>query len=586
MKLAVYGVSRAGKDYFIERLIKYFSDRGHSLYHIKGAETLNRLAVDIYGVGFKQCNEAQKNKLRKQFTVRVTQTEKRFENVVVDGHYSFYNADNELDVVFTPCDKRCYDKYFYLESNPSTIVERMRESAGSKYNGEITCEQVDYWQNFEINRLTEALLSRQKELHIIQYGDLAFQYVFDCATADKYDSAGIARNFVDDLELTNDCVVLTDCDNTLSTNDSSALALKFRQEANSELKAIFKGDRYSNFQMKRAYEYSAKADLYNEESIDYIVNNILPNKELIDNLLALENVSVIGVTAGNKALWKKILRRFGLRIPLLAHEQMIVSKYVKYFIVKELQARGKYVIALGDSLLDALMLRQANKSYLITIKGHRDYLENFLAENTYIHQLAYLPRCYSAVPCEKSISAIKVLSPDENKEEISICQSASGIVGKVLRKTHYRLGKKVARLILADFGEGEKVVVSMLRSGVPFSFGIADYFDCPLLFYDETHPDGFEKQLLEYPRLKNATMILCDAVINSGKTIKNITKVLSDKKCIVATTVLSDTFNLMYNTPIYAVRISQHSYVGARQSEIVNGKGPDTSDRLYNLLDK
>ena len=35
---------------------------------------------------------------------------------------------------------------------------------------------------------------------------------------------------------------------------------------------------------------------------------------------------------------------------------------------------------------------------------------------------------------------------------------------------------------------------------------------------------------------------------------------------------------------IFASRISKHSYTGAKQKTIHDGKGPDTSDRLFNLI--
>lgn len=585
MKIAIYGVSRAGKDYFINKLQQYFSEKGETLYHLKGSETLNNFALENYGIPFKQCDESEKKKLRKNFVSYVKKSEKKYKHVAVDGHYSFYNEKYELNKVFTDNDMNCYDKFFYLEASSTDIVERMRNSKGSKHNDDITVEQVRQWQDYEIDGLTDDLLIANKDLHIIKFGDKALQYVFDCVTTDCYDSYRIAQILLSELTVNTPCVILTDCDCTLSLEDSSTLAMKYAQISENGFKEIFENNRYSNFQMKLANEYSAEKMLYNEKSIDYILQNMTANQPLIEDLLSLKNVSIIGMTAGNIELWKKILTKFGLAIPLLGREQMPISKQVKCFAVKELQARGKYVIALGDSLLDSLMLRQANKGYIITAKGYRKYLEKFLSENHSVKQLGYLPLCYSSSEKEKTISALKPLPSNKYVcKANSICKSDSGQCGTLLRKTHYNLGKRIAAMIKCDFRNDNFVIVSMLRSGVPFSFGAADYLDCPILFYSENDTDSFKQQLNENPQLKNATFVLCDAVINSGKTVKTLLDVLNDKKCIIAANVLSDKFNELINVPVYAVRVSVNSYVGAKQTRIFNGKGPDTSDRLYNLI--
>ena len=53
---------------------------------------------------------------------------------------------------------------------------------------------------------------------------------------------------------------------------------------------------------------------------------------------------------------------------------------------------------------------------------------------------------------------------------------------------------------------------------------------------------------------------------------------------IIATNVISSKFNVDYIHPIYATRISGRSFVGAKQQTISDGKGPDTSDRLFRNL--
>lgn len=586
MKFAIYGVSRSGKDYFIDALVQYFSANGATLYHVKGSETLNYMALETYGIKFSQCDDTKKRDLRERFTERINELESKHENVVVDGHYAFFDDQKTLFSVCTQSDIDCYDQFFYLDSEPKQIIDRMRNSSGSKYNDRLTEADIQHWQDYEIERFTEELLKQDKELHIIRYeNENALQYVFDCATKDKYNSKIIARRMVEALQINSECVILTDCDKTLSVEDSAELALDYSNQPKTELKEIFQNDRYSNYQMVQANKYFNETALFTEDSMKYVVQKIRANQNLIDDLLEIHEIPIVGITAGKGVLWNYILQKFDFKIPVLAQEEMLVSKYVKYFVVKELQSRGKYVIAIGDSLLDGLMLKQANKSYIVTAKGYRESIEKFLAQNQAIKQLDYFPICYLNGAHEKTISPIKSLTENEQiSAHIAVCKSDSAITGKKLRESHYALGKEVAKMIQSDFANVQFAVVAVMRAGLPFSLGIADYFDCPILFHDDNSLISLNQQLSENIQLQGKTLIVCDAVINSGMTIENLIISLKNQKCIIATNVLSDKFSKRLKCPIYVGRISMHSFIGARQKIIAHGKGPDTGDRLFNLL--
>ena len=587
MKFSIYGVSRSGKDYFISKLESYFSERDIHLHHISGSETLKKFSIERFNIEFQRCNEVQKNELRELFIDYVKNQEFKFEYIVVDGHYAFYNKEGEFNTVCTKNDLDCYDKFFYLDTKSDCIIERMRNSFEDKRNNEITQEQVQIWQNYEIENLTQELLNIDKELHILtDTTNIALEYVFDCVVYDRFNSKRIAQDMIEGINFDTDTIILVDCDRTLSIEDSSALAYDYIQRPKTELKELFKNDRYSNFQSYQFFKLSENINLFNDCSNDFIIKNIFANKYLIDLLKSIKNATVIGITAGNGQLWNRIIKRFGLNINILSHTETIVSKFVKYYAVKELQKSGKYVIAIGDSMLDSLMLKQANKSYIVTQKGYRDIIANLLASTDNIIQLSEA-QCYINVKHEKTITAIKTLPINDDKvyKNISICKSNSGICGTPLREAHYNLGKEIAKMIKTDFPNDKFTVVAIMRSGVPYSMGIADYLDCSIVFYDSDNFLSFDKQLNENLELKNTTFILCDAVINSGRTINCIIEKLKDRKCIVATNVLCDKYDVLSNIlPIYASRISSNSYIGAKQNEISNGKGPDTADRLFNLI--
>jgi uracil phosphoribosyltransferase len=153
----------------------------------------------------------------------------------------------------------------------------------------------------------------------------------------------------------------------------------------------------------------------------------------------------------------------------------------------------------------------------------------------------------------------------------------------VLRVTHYELGQEVAKMIKADAEKNDFAVIIMMRSGLSFGMGVADFFDCPVLFHDDKNNVDLSVQLQEN-NLQDKKLILCDGVVNTGKSIYSLIEACKLKNVIIATNVLSDKVDRTKMIPIYTTRISQNSFVGTKQKSVVNGKGPDTSDRLFNLL--
>lgn len=587
MKVAIYGVSRSGKDYLIEELVKYLVQRKVPLYHVKGSETLNEISVSIFQKRFKVLAETEKDVCRKEFISRLSQLESQYTNIVVDGHYSFFDEDMNIYDVVTEDDLDCYDRFFYLDTDADDIIERMRSSTDEKKNDVYTKEDILRWKAYELDGLSYALIGRGKELHIINYRDeKALEYISE-VMAGKYSSPDIAKRLVASIKLPHEynTVILVDCDKTLSLEDTTDLVLKSKGIDGGELKNIYQGDRYSNYQAVLAKGYLQQMGVSQMDSIGYINENITINKELIQDLKSKKESLVIGITAGDNRVWENILENSGLEIMVLDAE-MIMSRFMKYYVMRELQLLGKFVIAIGDSMIDSLMLEYANKSYIISNKGYRDNIHDLLSRHENIHQLSYNGYRYDSIMTEDGIDSVKTLNTGKElvKNSIEVCKSGSGIEGKKLREAHYLLGGYVAEMIKADFCNARYIVVIMMRSGLAFGQGIADCLDCPELFYDESSEGTFVRLFLEDGKYKRHKIIVCDGVINSGRTIKRIVEQLVGYDIIIASNVISSKFKISSLYPVYASRISMNSFVGSKQRVVSNGKGPDTSDRLFRTI--
>lgn len=179
---------------------------------------------------------------------------------------------------------------------------------------------------------------------------------------------------------------------------------------------------------------------------------------------------------------------------------------------------------------------------------------------------------------------IHILNEEFKSEEIDdlifICKSNSGVMGARLRNAHYEVGRILTENYQNQFS-GQCCIVSFMRSALPFSFGIVDILDCPILFYDSNDSDFFDRNK---EVIKGKLILFVDAVINSGKgmleaigksgaSIQNI-KVLTNVLCNKA-------IEKFANYDVFTVRVSQNSFKGANVLKQANDKGPDTGDRLF-----
>jgi uracil phosphoribosyltransferase len=127
----------------------------------------------------------------------------------------------------------------------------------------------------------------------------------------------------------------------------------------------------------------------------------------------------------------------------------------------------------------------------------------------------------------------------------------------------------------------------MMRSGLCFGMGMADGLEYAgvkiqvLFHYDN---EQWKKETSNCPHALSNTMFLVDAVINTGESIimfsEQFTK--SNRIIFVANVISKNGLKNFKNKEVYAIRISENSFTGSKSEIIINGRGPDTGDRLFN----
>ena len=156
---------------------------------------------------------------------------------------------------------------------------------------------------------------------------------------------------------------------------------------------------------------------------------------------------------------------------------------------------------------------------------------------------------------------------------IQITKSNSGISEPdfVLAHTAYmKLGQLLAAQM--DFAPEDTMVVAIMRGGLFFAEELYFQLGCKFQTYDPRH------ELFQHP--KTANVILVDAVINTGNTIRNIL----EPNIVAVCCVINEKAVASLERQLYTVRVSGNSFVGTNIQAQSGTVGPDTTLRLFNLI--
>ena len=179
-----------------------------------------------------------------------------------------------------------------------------------------------------------------------------------------------------------------------------------------------------------------------------------------------------------------------------------------------------------------------------------------------------------------------VILADEDEEvqaDIAICKSNSGISGSRLAAAHVRLGEKIGRHIATVFPEKNTSILVLERGGRFFGDGV--YMGAGGIFYSMNPKQD------DAPVINTERVVIVDSVINTGKSIMRIIDELKNHNpgidvIIAANVIQNEAVELFKDYLVFATRLSKNSFVGVNQSKQTGKTGPDTADRLFNLIKK
>ena len=410
MKIAIYGISRAGKDYLIGNL----KSKAANLFHLRGSETLKRLSLELHGKPFAETTEDEKNVLRIAFTSEAASAEKQYGNVVVDGHYAFPNEEGGYRIAFTEADKMLYDAFIYLKPKTAQIIENQKRLKDGKPVRQFSESEIEAWEQFEIKEMQKICKELDKELIVLD-GDIPVCTAFLKELIDR-PAMSEPRKLVKDMLARHaskierfDTVIVMDCDKTISIKDTGELFCKYVGLERSALKEIFKGDYYSIYQFYKWKKLFARylSDGRFNEACNFAIAEANINSKLINDI-SKKAVLTVGITTSLLEIWQPISQSISFPEILFGNiikdTDLIISATAKRMLVEELQKSGKRVIAIGDGILDVPMLEAADKAFIIAEEKLSNSVVKYFANNkTDIKQLAYSKSKYDNVEVVNSI---------------------------------------------------------------------------------------------------------------------------------------------------------------------------------------
>ena len=539
MRIAIYGLPSSGKTTLIQSI--------PNITAVAGREELDRLSNGK----FSDMEEDDKRKIRVLYTKYLLELPDKV--IVSDGHYSFLDA-----VVFTPDDGDVYDVFFYLYCKPAELLQRFALSEKNKKYCDLSEETLKQWQDFEIESLRKECHIRNKDFYVISDNDrnTSFYDFFD-KVINGYSVVKNAKIIADKIgnRFPNEkykelCIV--DGDKTVIEQDS----FRFCYDGKTR---VFDGDFYSGYQ---SYLFSQEVAFI--VSIPESINEIQLNNDVWN---MIKDRPYVILSSGITIVWKRLQDNFGFTEVIA---DPIISADCKYFIVKLLKEKGYEISAFGDSKNDYYMLMEADQGYLKIGKRISRSLANT--------DLTGINLIYKKQPYFLTEEATQ-----EVLDDIRICKSNSGINGHRLAAAHLRLGQKLGEKIAMVYPSKNTAVLILDRGGRFFGDGLYSTFGGVL------YPFNPSKE--ELPQIEQERVIIVDSVINTGKSIKDIIRRLQEndtkREIIIASNVIQQTaLELLSEYKLFVVRASSNSFVGRRQATQKGKSGPDTADRLFNIINR
>ena len=184
-RIGVFGITRSGKDLSIDRAIEEIRSKTRiGFVHYPYMATIHRMSEDILFKDFSETTQNEKGLLMVRYRDMISDRT-RHPFVMTDEHYSYpttyggkvlhneytdakfpfvleddKDSEQSYEVMFSDEYIDMYDLVYYLDTDSSEILRRIRSSNPPKNNPFITLEDIDNWKRFEKESLAKLCSAR------------------------------------------------------------------------------------------------------------------------------------------------------------------------------------------------------------------------------------------------------------------------------------------------------------------------------------------------------------------------------------------------------------------------------------------
>ncbi|KAJ3544886.1 hypothetical protein NM208_g2791 [Fusarium decemcellulare] len=537
-------------------------------------------------IGRPQLNDQDKSVFRGQAIDAIRDESAHTGRVaVVTGHLMFWSDnDGAGQPVYTSNDLETFTHIIYLDIPAETISQRRTDDSRETSIDRVSA-LIQYFRQSTVESNLAHVRTKVDEILALNLSDL-------------------------------ETFLVMDGDKTLAPDDTGtlfwdALAEMSQHPKTWPLEKLFGGPLgYSDtafYQATLLYE-----DTANDKQFDKLCDTAASSVTLYPDIVSMlhlaaehRHVGVVVVTCGLGRVWEKVLERIS--------DGFIVTPAVKADIVSRLQNWAYlYVWAFGDSPLDLPMLKQVDRAIVVAIEDEDLQVRQVLLPNETPLRLDKdrLPVTRLDEQLVASIMQRRFIEITHATEKpaarlLSTPTRDTSVAGPALRKAHQDVGwylatEYVSQLIgLEQFSiphvkdyqttgyrlhdERQTSIIALMRGGEAMAFGISAAFQAAMFVHASSaldvkrhHIDG------------QATVILVDSVVNSGKTLMefiNRIRVLDAYISIVVVAGLvqaeavADTHALhrlmrRHGASMIALRLSENKFTGTKTT--------DTGNRLFN----
>ena len=397
-RILLTGVQGSGKS----RLLAELTRLKVQCTPIEGSSVIQQLLGAKKLHSFDELPKKQRNEIRRKAADHLMECSKRRAHpLIVDGHLALRNQSTGIiETVWNEHDQKLYSEVIFLDLDPEIILHRRENDLGGKLRKLSLAEIQD-----EVNAERQQVQNLPAELPVFLLKErnltAATQRLEQILTPGRRkESPPNSPSWLNDAEANKRAmlahlrsidlgdkkvIVLLDADRTLTPLDTSyELIAKIESLSWGRFCSGYKyyGYVFEAFREAILEISSCSIDKYTDICRKLAKEVPLYDAaiELLQKLDSGPSQSII-VTCGSPALWREFLKGIGCFNTLVfggLHYELdlfLIGKEEKGMLAKQLRRRGHIVVAIGDSEVDELMLREANLPVIAeNYKENRDLL--------------------------------------------------------------------------------------------------------------------------------------------------------------------------------------------------------------------